>query len=188
MIHSLLPRHVAVVGLAVALSLPSILIAQAGAAQSPAQQVLQARQEYKDKLEPTDSPERQASSDEDAKAKGLGIYSTDDVEAVITAQVAATAGVELGTRLSIGDRPENHVVVNIVGIVAPVNPDDPIWQDNDLALTGEITQQGVGAKHYNKHDYINEKRHALGRWESLLGTILEGGGVVVALGERRAAS
>jgi integrase len=41
--------------------------------------------------------------------------------------------------------------------------------------------QGVGAKHYNKHDYINEKRAALGRWESLLGTILHGGGVVVPL-------
>ncbi len=38
MIHSLLSRHVAVAGLAVALSLPSI--AQAGAAQSPSQQVL----------------------------------------------------------------------------------------------------------------------------------------------------
>jgi len=48
--------------------------------------------------------------------------------------------------------------------------------------------QGVGAKHYNKHDYINEKRAALGRWESLLGTILEGGANVVALADRRAVS
>jgi integrase len=46
--------------------------------------------------------------------------------------------------------------------------------------------QGTGQKHYNKYDYANEKRHALGRWESLLTTILDGGAVVVALAERRA--
>jgi integrase len=48
--------------------------------------------------------------------------------------------------------------------------------------------QGVGARHYNKHDYINEKRVAFGRWESLLGTIFEGGAVVIPLAARRATS
>lgn len=45
----------------------------------------------------------------------------------------------------------------------------------------------VGGRHYNKHDYINEKRNALARWETFLETILQGGGVVVALADRRGA-
>jgi integrase len=44
----------------------------------------------------------------------------------------------------------------------------------------------VGSVHYNFHDYAAEKRHALTRWETLLGTILDGGAVVIPLAERRA--
>jgi integrase len=46
----------------------------------------------------------------------------------------------------------------------------------------------VGSVHYNFHDYAAEKRHALARWEALLGTILNGGAVVIPLAEKRAVS
>lgn len=47
----------------------------------------------------------------------------------------------------------------------------------------------VGSKHYNKYDYLAEKRAALMRWEGALGSILRSetvGGAVVSLADRRA--
>jgi integrase len=46
--------------------------------------------------------------------------------------------------------------------------------------------KGTGDKHYNKYDYAPEKKHGLGRWESLLGTIIDGRAVVLPFAPARA--
>ncbi len=49
--------------------------------------------------------------------------------------------------------------------------------------------RGVGAKHYNLHDYAAEKKAALLRWEAALAMILAGdaGGALIAFADRKAA-
>ncbi|MCC7451731.1 MAG: ABC transporter permease [Anaerolineae bacterium] len=111
---------------------------------------------WPERLAPPGSPERSAATENERIAKGLGVYSRGDVEAVMTGQVAAIAGMELGTRFVIGERPENHVVVNVVGIVEAVNPADPIWSENSTALEGELTDLGPGRKHYDMSFFVTE--------------------------------
>ncbi len=96
------------------------------------------------RLAPPNSPDRTAANDAEAIAKGLGIYSRGEVEAVITPTVAKKARMEVGTRFVVGTRPENHVTINVVGIVEPINPNDPIWQSNGEAINGEVLDQSTG--------------------------------------------
>lgn len=112
---------------------------------------------WPDRLPPPDSPERNASTEEERIAKGLGMYSTGDVEAVITSAVAAKAGYGVGTRFAVGERPEDRVVVHVVGIVEAVNPDDVIWRTNIYALGGEeVRQAGSLETGYNVAFFVTE--------------------------------
>ena len=47
---------------------------------------------------------------------------------------------------------------------------------------------GVGDKHYNRHDYAPEKNDALTRWDSALAVILAAGGVVMPMRQRKRAA
>jgi ABC-type antimicrobial peptide transport system permease subunit len=110
---------------------------------------------WPDRLPPPDSPQRQAASEEERKNKEVGEFSKGDVEAVITRQVASTAGITIGTRLAVGERPENRVVVNIVGLVEAANAEDAIWAGNDMALNGETVGSGSN-KNYNISMFVTE--------------------------------
>lgn len=111
---------------------------------------------WPERLAPPDSPERNASSEEERIAKGIGIYSQGDVEAVITREVAKATQYEIGTRFVIGERPENHVIVKVVGIVQAVDPNDPLWNGNNTALTGETVSTGRFTKAYNMGFFVTE--------------------------------
>ncbi len=125
------------------------------------------------RLPPPGSPERSAATTEDQIAKGLGIYSRGDVEAVITPEVARQARLQIGSRFVVGEIPANHVVVYVVGIVTAVNPDDPIWVGNDPALTGEVVQQGIGPKRYNMGFFVTEGAYS--DWLARASTQIQGG-------------
>ncbi|MEP7288417.1 MAG: ABC transporter permease [Chloroflexota bacterium] len=111
---------------------------------------------WPNRLPPPDSPERHATSPEDQIAKGLGIYSRGDVEAVLTPQVAAAMDMTLGSRFVVGELAQNRVVVVVVGIVEAVNPDDPIWSTNREALDGEQIDQGLGRTSFNMGLIVTE--------------------------------
>ncbi len=98
---------------------------------------------WPERLAPPDSPERRAASEQEALDKGLGMYSTGDVEAVISTEVARRTGYGLGTRFAIGERPDQRVVVHVVGIVEAANPADAFWVTNNRALTGAEVQVGL---------------------------------------------
>jgi ABC-type antimicrobial peptide transport system permease subunit len=97
---------------------------------------------FPDRLAPPGSPERTAADEQERIDKGMDIYSRGDVEGVVTAVVAQSAGLEIGTRIAVGELPYLRRVIHIVGIVEVVNPDDPIWQTNRIALEGETVQGG----------------------------------------------
>src|SRR5687767_1426073 len=98
---------------------------------------------FPDRLPPPGSVDRSAGSIEEAIAKGIGIYSRGDVEAVITREVAQRSLLEVGSRFVVGELAENSVVIHIVGIVEAVNPDDSLWSTNRQALQGEEIQTGL---------------------------------------------
>jgi hypothetical protein len=104
---------------------------------------------WPERLAPPNSPERLASSVEEQIAKGVGIYSRGDVEAVLTPKVAHTMRMEIGSRFVVGELAENHVVVNVVGIVEPVDPNDPIWSTNSEAINGELLDVGLSQHQFN---------------------------------------
>jgi hypothetical protein len=95
---------------------------------------------WPERLQPPNTLARTARDEQEQLDKGLGMYSTGDVEAVITEPVATFAGFEVGTRVVIGQRAEQRVVLNIVGIVEPADPTAPFFQSADvkLALQGEL--------------------------------------------------
>ncbi|MFN8420741.1 MAG: ABC transporter permease [Anaerolineae bacterium] len=62
------------------------------------------------------------------------------MEAVITPQVAAISNFAVGTRFTIGIRAVQRVVINVVGIVEPIDPTDPFFNLPGVrtALEGEV--------------------------------------------------
>jgi ABC-type lipoprotein release transport system permease subunit/ABC-type multidrug transport system fused ATPase/permease subunit len=128
---------------------------------------------WPNRLPSPDSPERQASTPEEQIARGVGNYSRGDVEALITPEVARRTGYQLGTRFVIGERPANRVVVNVVGIVEAANPADPIWIDNEFALTGEVVQGGIGRQSYNAAFFVTEGAYS--DWIAKASTRAQGG-------------
>jgi hypothetical protein len=79
--------------------------------------------------------------------KGVGMYSRGDVEAVVTPLVAREAEFEVGTRVAIGLRAEQRVVIHIVGIVEPADLENPFFANSSVKLAlegvpGEITPTG----------------------------------------------
>src|SRR5581483_11659206 len=90
-----------------------------------------------------------------------------------TPEVARRTGYQLGTRFVIGERPANRVVVNVVGIVEAANPADPIWIDNEFALTGEVVQGGIGRQSYNAAFFVTEGAYS--DWIAKASTRAQGG-------------
>ncbi|MBE7514256.1 MAG: ABC transporter permease [Anaerolineales bacterium] len=111
---------------------------------------------FPQRLAPPDDPARQALTSEDQIAKGVGIYSLGEVEAVITPLVAERSRYEIGTRFVIGERPGDHVVVHVVGIVEAVDLTDPLWDSNRAALEGEIIETGLTTRAYNMAFIVTE--------------------------------
>jgi len=69
----------------------------------------------------------------------VGVFSRGQVEAVVTAQAAAEAGVEVGNRVVVGDDPGATAIVRIVGLVEPaLSPDDPFWEGQRIVITGQL--------------------------------------------------
>ncbi|RMF51854.1 MAG: ABC transporter permease [Chloroflexota bacterium] len=108
------------------------------------------------RLAPPDSPERIALTEEERIDKGIGMYSTGDVEAVIGVEAARQSGYGIGTRFAIGEFPANRVVVHIVGIVEAADPDDLLWQGNRRALEGEVIQVGLTDRQYQLAFIVTE--------------------------------
>src|SRR5258708_7817595 len=112
---------------------------------------------WPNRLPPPNSPERNAATDEEAIAKGVGLFSRGDVEAVMTSFVSQVSGYSIGARFVVGERPENRVVVHLVGIVEAMNPDDPVWDTNSEALKGELTPGTPGkAEHFDLGFFATE--------------------------------
>jgi FtsX-like permease family len=109
-----------------------------------------------ERLAPPDDPARATTVEEEQRDRGLGIFSRGEVEGVITPLVAERTGYEIGTRIALGNEPENRVVVEIVGIVEPVNLSDPIWDGNIRALEGETLDIGIAQQQYNLGLIVNE--------------------------------
>ncbi|MDW8299428.1 MAG: ABC transporter permease, partial [Anaerolineae bacterium] len=108
------------------------------------------------RLPPPDSPERQALTEEERIDKGIGMYSTGDVEAVIGVEAARQSGYGVGTRFAIGEFAANRVVVHVVGIVEAADPDDLVWQGNRRALEGEVIQVGLTGRQYQLAFIVTE--------------------------------
>jgi hypothetical protein len=65
------------------------------------------------------------------------------IEAVVSTEIAQTAGLKIGDYLVVGDSPDKALVVMIVGLVEPVLPPDNLfWHANAVVRTGEWTQIG----------------------------------------------
>jgi ABC-type antimicrobial peptide transport system permease subunit len=128
---------------------------------------------WPNRLPPPDSPERSAATTEEQIARGIGMYSRGDVEAVIMPEVARMARLQLDSRFVVGEIPANHVVVHVVGIVEAVNPDDPIWVGNDSALTGETVSGGIGQQRYNMGFFVTEGAYS--DWLARATTQVQGG-------------
>ncbi len=111
---------------------------------------------FPERLAPPSDPARTATSEQDAVDKGLGMYSVGEVEAVITPTVAKKSGYELGTRFAIGESSASRVVVVVVGIVEPMNPNDPIWETNRRALEGEEIEIGLTDRAYQVGFMVTE--------------------------------
>lgn len=113
------------------------------------------------RLPPKEAPERRGGSAEEQRDRGVGIYSTGDVEAVVSATVVAQSriyglGFEVGTRFVVGNLPENIVVVNIVGIIEPVDENDPAWTGQRIALSGELSDAGMFDSNYTPSVLVTE--------------------------------
>lgn len=108
------------------------------------------------RLPPPDSPERQALTEEERIDKGIGMYSTGDVEAVIGVEAARQSGYGVGTRFAIGEFAANRVVVHIVGIVEAADPNDLVWQGNRRALEGELIEVGLTDRQYQLAFIVTE--------------------------------
>ncbi len=108
------------------------------------------------RLAPPDSPERSALTEEERIDKGIGMYSTGDVEAVLGVEAARQSGYSVGSRFAIGELPSNRVVVHVVGIVEAADPDDLIWQGNRRALEGELIQVGLTDRQYQLAFIVTE--------------------------------
>ncbi len=108
------------------------------------------------RLPPPDSPERTALSEEERIDKGIGMYSTGDVEAVIGVEAARQSGYSVGTRFAVGEFAANRVVVHVVGIVEAADPDDLIWRGNRRALEGELIQVGLTGSQYQLAFIVTE--------------------------------
>ena len=81
----------------------------------------------------------------------VGIYSRYEVEAVVTPEVAETANLELGSRFFIGNLiPTESALtrVIIVGIVEPINPDEPYW--SAMFINGALVEiNNLGQTRYD---------------------------------------
>ncbi|MFQ3534657.1 MAG: ABC transporter permease [Aggregatilineales bacterium] len=108
------------------------------------------------RLPPPDAPERQALSEEERIDKGIGMYSTGDVEAVIGVEAARQSGYSVGSRFAIGEFAANRVVVHVVGIVEAADPDDLVWRGNRRALEGELIQVGLTDRQYQLAFIVTE--------------------------------
>lgn len=102
---------------------------------------------WPERLPPPDASSRTFKDEQDQLDKGLGMYSTGEVEAVVTPEVASQGEYEVGTRVVIGLRAAQAVVIHIVGIVEPANPADPFFANSSVHLAtagipGEITVTG----------------------------------------------
>lgn len=81
--------------------------------------------------------------DEDLSQAQLGVYSRGQVEAVLTVEAAAEAGIEIGNRVVVGDEYTETAIVHIVGLVEPLVPlDDPFWEGQRVVVTGQFTPTG----------------------------------------------
>ncbi len=89
-------------------------------------------------------------SDEELSRRQLGVYNRGQVEAVVTVQAAAEAGVEVGNRIVVGARPERTAIVRIVGLVEPaLPPGDPFWEGQRIVLVGEKVPTGLATERYD---------------------------------------
>lgn len=111
---------------------------------------------WPERLAPPDSVERIEGDEQERINKGLGMYSTGEVEAVIGAEVAKQTGFGLGTRFAIGERPETRAVVNVVGIVEAADENNAIWETNRRALVGETVQLSITETFYQMAFIVTE--------------------------------
>ena len=65
------------------------------------------------------------------------------IEAVMTPDIARTAGFEIGDHLVVGDNTDQALIVEIVGLVEPLlPPDDVFWHGHAVVQSGEWTPMG----------------------------------------------
>jgi len=82
----------------------------------------------------------------------IGIYSRAQVEAVVTKTVAELGELEIGSRFYIGSLMPNEraiSIVKIVGIVEPIDPNDPFWFGNAMFLEGALVDTSNFQQRYD---------------------------------------
>lgn len=79
-----------------------------------------------------------------------GIYSRGDVEAVVTSTVAELGGLEVGSRFFIGSQANGVSIVQIVGIVEPIDANDTFWNGNGMFVEGALVDiNNLGQQRYD---------------------------------------
>jgi len=106
---------------------------------------------WPERLPPPEARLAAGLSDEEQAAHQVGLYSRGQVEAVVAAEAAREARIEVGNRLIVGAEPTGPTaIVHIVGLVEPALPlDDPFWDGQRVVVQGQRVQVSLTSERFD---------------------------------------